>query len=198
MYYSITGTAQVKENFAVINAYGVGYMVYSSNTSLSKIKNNETVTMYTYLHVKEDIMQLFGFLTEEELSTFKMLINVSGVGPKMALAILSALSPAEFAMSVVTQDAKTITTAHGVGKKLAEKIIIELKDKLKGVELSDITEDVSTQSHVSNDNIPEAINALMVLGYSNIDSRRVVMSVVKDAETLEDIIKLSLKKLSSM
>lgn len=199
MYYSITGTALVKENFAVINACGVGYMVYSSNTSLSKIKNNETVTMYTYLHVKEDIMQLFGFLTEEELSTFKMLINVSGVGPKMALAILSALSPAEFALSVVTQDAKAITVAHGVGKKLAEKIIIELKDKLKGVELSDFSDNTSAvQSHATNDNISEAINALIVLGYSTVDSRRAVMSVANEAKNLEDIIKLALKKLSSI
>lgn len=198
MYYSITGTAQVKDGFAVINACGVGYMVYSSNASLSKIKNNETITMYTYLHVKEDSMQLFGFLTEEELSTFKMLINVSGVGPKMALAILSALSPTEFAMSVVTQDAKAITVAHGVGKKLAEKIIIELKDKLKGVELSDFSDSASVQAHASNDNISEAINALIVLGYSTVDSRRAVMSVANEAKNLEDIIKLALKKLSSM
>ncbi len=198
MYYSITGTAQIKENFAVINAYGVGYMVYSSNSTLSKIKNGDTITLYTYLHVKEDIMQLFGFLTEEELSTFKMLINVSGVGPKMALAILSSLSPAEFAMSVATQDAKAITVAHGVGKRLAEKIIIELKDKLKGVELSEVTQESNTQAHASNDNISEAINALMVLGYSSIDSRRAVMSVANEATGLEDIIKLALKKLSSV
>lgn len=198
MYYSITGIAQIKENFAVINAYGVGYMVYSSNASLSKIKNGDTVTLYTYLHVKEDLMQLFGFVTEEELATFKMLIGVSGVGPKMALAILSALTPAEFAMSVVTQDSKAITTAHGVGKKLAEKIIIELKDKLKGVELCDITEEKSTQLHATNDNISEAINALIVLGYSTVDARRAVMSVANDASGLEDVIKLALKKLSSI
>lgn len=198
MYYSITGTVQIKENFAVINAYGVGYMVYSSNSTLSKIKNGDTITLYTYLHVKEDIMQLFGFLTEEELSTFKMLINVSGVGPKMALAILSSLSPAEFAMSVATQDAKAITVAHGVGKRLAEKIIIELKDKLKGVELSEVTQESIAQAHASNDNISEAINALMVLGYSSIDSRRAVMSVSNEATGLEDIIKLALKKLSSV
>ena len=198
MYYSITGIAQIKENFAVINAYGVGYMVYSSNASLSKIKNGDTVTLYTYLHVKEDLMQLFGFVTEEELATFKMLIGVSGVGPKMALAILSALTPAEFAMSVVTQDSKAITTAHGVGKKLAEKIIIELKDKLKGVELCDITEEKSTQLHATNDNISEAINALIGLGYSTVDARRAVMSVANDASGLEDVIKLALKKLSSI
>ena len=198
MYYSITGIAQIKENFAVINAYGVGYMVYSSNASLSKIKNGDTVTLYTYLHVKEDLMQLFGSVTEEELATFKMLIGVSGVGPKMALAILSALTPAEFAMSVVTQDSKAITTAHGVGKKLAEKIIIELKDKLKGVELCDITEEKSTQLHATNDNISEAINALIVLGYSTVDARRAVMSVANDASGLEDVIKLALKKLSSI
>ncbi len=200
MYYSITGKATLKENFAVINAGGVGYRIYTSNTTMSKITNGDEVTLYTYLNVKEDLMQLYGFITEEELHTFQMVIGVSGVGPKMGLAILSALTPAEFAMSVIMQDAKAITRAHGVGKKLAEKIIVELKDKLKGVELSDITEEKSgiTANAGSNDIISEAINALMVLGYSSIEAKRAVMSSASEADTLEDIIKKALKRVSSI
>lgn len=200
MYYSITGKAVLKENFAVIYAGGVGYRIYTSNTTMSKIRNNEEVTLYTYLNVKEDLMQLFGFITEEELNTFKMLIAVSGVGPKMALSILSVLSPAEFAMSVITQDAKAITRAHGVGKKLAEKIIVELKDKLKGVELSDVVEESGKNISYTQDNniISEAINALMVLGYSSIEAKRAVLSSADESDSLEDIIKKALKRVSSI
>ncbi len=200
MYYSITGKAVLKENFAVIYAGGVGYRIYTSNTTMSKITNNEEVTLYTYLNVKEDLMQLFGFITEEELNTFKMLIAVSGVGPKMALSILSVLSPAEFAMSVITQDAKAITRAHGVGKKLAEKIIVELKDKLKGVELSDVVEESGKNISYTQDNniISEAINALMVLGYSSIEAKRAVLSSADESDSLEDIIKKALKRVSSI
>ena len=200
MYYSITGKAVLKENFAVIYAGGVGYRIYTSNTTMSKITNNEEVTLYTYLNVKEDLMQLFGFVTEEELNTFKMLIAVSGVGPKMALSILSVLSPTEFAMSVITQDAKAITRAHGVGKKLAEKIIVELKDKLKGVELSDVVEENGKNISYTQDNniISEAINALMVLGYSSIEAKRAVLSSADEADSLEDIIKKALKRVSTI
>ncbi len=200
MYYSITGKATLKENFAVIFAGGVGYRIYTSNTTMSKISNGDEVTLYTYLNVKEDLMQLFGFFTEEELNTFKMLIGVSGVGPKMALAILSVLSPAEFAMSVITQDAKSITRAHGVGKKLAEKIIVELKDKLNAVELSDVVEEKGEKvPFAASDNIiSEAINALMVLGYSSIDSKRAVLSSAEETDTLEDVIKKALKRVSSI
>ena len=200
MYYSITGKAMLKENFAVIYAGGVGYRIYTSNTTMSKITNNEEVTLYTYLNVKEDLMQLFGFITEEELNTFKMLIGVSGVGPKMALSILSVLLPTEFAMSVITQDAKAITRAHGVGKKLAEKIIVELKDKLKGVELSDVAEESGKNMSYSQDNniISEAINALMVLGYSSIEAKRAVLASADEADSLEDVVKKALKRVSSI
>ncbi len=200
MYYSITGKAVLKENFAVIFAGGVGYRIYTSNTTMSKITNGEEVTLYTYLNVKEDLMQLFGFITEEELNTFKMLIGVSGVGPKMALSILSVLSPAEFAMSVITQDSKAITRAHGVGKKLAEKIIVELKDKLNAVELSDIAEESGKNVSFTHADsiISEAINALMVLGYSSIEAKRAVLASAQEADSLEDVIKKALKRVGSI
>ena len=200
MYYSITGKALLKENFAVIFAGGVGYRIYTSSTTMSKITNNEEVTLYTYLNVKEDLMQLFGFITEEELNTFKMLIGVSGVGPKMALSILSVLTPTEFAMSVITQDAKAITRAHGVGKKLAEKVIVELKDKLNAVELSDITEEKGKNISYSHDDniISEAINALMVLGYSSIEAKRAVLKSAQETDSLEDVIKKALKHVTTL
>lgn len=196
MYYSITGRVHVKEDFAVITAGGVGYRVFSSSQTLARLKNNEECTLYTYLSVKEDSLTLYGFDTEEELSTFKMLIGVSGVGPKAAAAILSALTPSEFAMSVVMQEPKSITKAKGVGKKLAEKIIVELKDKLKSVDLTEITQTNGNIVSMADDFVSEAVNALRVLGYSAADSKQAVDSVKNDADNLEDIIKAALKKMS--
>lgn len=196
MYYSITGRVHLKEDFAVITAGGVGYRVFSSSQTLARLKNNEECTLYTYLSVKEDSLMLYGFDTEEELSTFKMLIGVSGVGPKAAAAILSALTPSEFAMSVVMQEPKSITKAKGVGKKLAEKIIVELKDKLKSVDLTEITQTNGNIVSMADDFVSEAVNALMVLGYSAADSKQAVDSVKNDADNLEDIIKAALKKMS--
>lgn len=196
MYYSITGRVHIKEDFAVITAGGVGYRVFSSSQTLARLKNNEECTLYTYLSVKEDSLMLYGFDTEEELSTFKMLIGVSGVGPKAAAAILSALTPSEFAMSVVMQEPKSITKAKGVGKKLAEKIIVELKDKLKSVDLTEITQTNGNIVSMADDFVSEAVNALMVLGYSAADSKQAVDSVKNDTDNLEDIIKAALKKMS--
>ncbi len=196
MYYSISGIAEAKEGFLVIHTGGVGYKIYTSNTTLARVTNHQETTVYTYLNVKEDALDLYGFSTEEELSTFKLLLSVSGVGPKAALAVLSALTPTEFAMSVATQDAQTITRAQGVGKKMAEKIIVELKDKLKGVDLRDIAGSTSeTVAPVSNGILQEAVNALMVLGYSAYESRQAVKFVSSKSNQLEEIIKLALKEL---
>ena len=198
MYYSITGKPEVKEGFLVIYAGGIGYKIFSSSSTLAKVVKGKDITVYTYLNVKEDALDLFGFSTEEELSTFKMLISVSGVGPKVGISILSALQPAEFAMAVVTNDAKTITMAQGVGKKLAEKIIVELKDKLKGVSLEEITSDSgsSMPSTISHSIFEEAVNALIVLGYTGYEARQAVKISLTQADSLEDLIKASLKQLS--
>ena len=194
MYYSISGKALIKENFVVIHSGGIGYKIFTSNSTISKIPRNDDVTIYTYLNVKEDALDIYGFITEEELATFKLLISVSGVGPKAALAVLSALAPAEFAMAVVTQDAKTITAAQGVGKRLAEKIIVELKDKLGNVSLTEITQDgIDGTPNVSGTIMEEAVNALMVLGYSSLEARQAVKKVAGQAENLEDLIKSALK-----
>lgn len=196
MYYSISGIAEAKEGFLVIHTGGIGYKIFTSNTTLARVTNHQETTVYTYLNVKEDALDLYGFSTEEELSTFKLLLSVSGVGPKAALAVLSALTPTEFAMSVATQDAQTITRAQGVGKKMAEKIIVELKDKLKGVDLRDIAgESAPEATPVSNGILQEAVNALMVLGYSAYESRQAVKFVSSKSNQLEEIIKLALKEL---
>ena len=195
MYYSISGIAEAKEGFLVIHNGGIGYKIYTSNTTLARVSHHQETTVFTYLNVKEDALDLYGFSTEEELSTFKMLLSVSGVGPKAALAVLSALTPTEFAMSVATQDAQSITRAQGVGKKMAEKIIVELKDKLKGVDLREIAGDVPQAVSVSNDVLQEAVNALMVLGYSAYEARQAVKFVSSKSNQLEEIIKLALKEL---
>lgn len=196
MYYSISGIAEAKEGFLVIHNGGIGYKIYTSNTTLARVSPHQETTVYTYLNVKEDALDLYGFSTEEELSTFKMLLSVSGVGPKAALAVLSALTPTEFAMSVATQDAQSITRAQGVGKKMAEKIIVELKDKLKGVDLREIAGSSSeVVASAPNSVLQEAVNALMVLGYSAYESRQAVKFVSSKSDQLEEIIKLALKEL---
>lgn len=191
MYYYIKGKLALKDlNFAVIEAGGVGYLIYTSLKSLSELgEQGADVTMYTYLNVREDAHDLFGFTTIEEKNMFLHLLSVSGVGPKAALAILSVVTPAQFAVAVVTNDVKTITKASGVGPKLAQRVILELKDKLKNEDLELISDD-GEQIEMS-DNASEAVSALVVLGYSVNDAKAAVRKV--DASLgVEEIIKKAL------
>ena len=170
MYYYISGELVLADPVnAVIDAQGVGYRIYISGTTLGKIasKIGSNVRLYTYLSVKDDAMELYGFYTLEELASFKMLISVSGVGAKSAVSILSLMSPERFAQAVVNGDAKAIAKAQGIGSKTAQRIILELKDKI-GKELSPdddyIGETVSNASGSSN--IAAATDGLLVLGYT--------------------------------
>ena len=170
MYYYISGELVLADPVnAVIDAQGVGYRIYISGTTLGKIasKIGSNVRLYTYLSVKDDAMELYGFYTLEELASFKMLISVSGVGAKSAVSILSLMSPERFAQAVVNGDAKAIAKAQGIGSKTAQRIILELKDKI-GKELSPdddyIGETVSNASASSN--IAAATDGLLVLGYT--------------------------------
>lgn len=194
MYYYIKGTlVQKSDNYIVVDANGVGYMINTSLTTLSSLGSIGTeVTIYTYLHVREDAMELSGFATQEEKNMFIHLLSVSGVGPKAALAILSVAAPSKFAAAVVTNDVKTITKASGVGPKLAQRIILELKDKLKIDELG-IDAGDETSFDVS-DNRSEAISALMVLGYSSGDAQKAVSKIDGSLE-VEEIIKKALLSL---
>lgn len=194
MYYYIKGTlVQKSENYIVVDANGVGYMINTSLTTLNNLDSTgREVTVYTYLNVREDAMELYGFSTQEEKNMFIHLISVSGVGPKAALSILSVATPAKFAVAVVTNDIKTITKASGVGPKLAQRVILELKDKLKTEELGlDGDEAVAFDA---SDNISEAVSALVVLGYSPSDAQKAVSKVDASME-VEDIIKKALSSL---
>lgn len=194
MYYYIKGELAVKDTgFVVVDNSGIGYLI---NTSLQSIQNageiGSEITMYTYLNVREDSQDLFGFTTIEEKNTFLNLISVSGVGPKAALSILSVVTPAQFAVAVVTDDVKTITKASGVGPKLAQRVILELKDKMKN---EDLQIDSGSNGEINGtDNRSEAISALVVLGYSANDAAAAVKSI--DASlSVEEIIKKALAAL---
>ena len=191
MFDYISGRlAQKAAGYAVVDVGGVGYRILTSGRSLSGVGDTGgAVTFYTYLHVREDIFDLFGFSTAEERATFELLISVSGVGPKAALNILSALTAQSLAIAIATNDSKAITAAQGVGPKLAQRIILELKDKIKkehiagGVQFEPINE---------NSLIGEAAEALVVLGYAPSDAARAVQAV-GEGLSLEETIKTALK-----
>ncbi len=192
MYAYIKGTLTYKNYpFVVLEAGGVGYKISTTTNTIGKLPDlGETVTLYTYLNVKEDIMELYGFYTREELSVFELLISVSGVGPKVGATILSSVNPQSFVIAVATGDTKTITKAQGVGPKLAARIILELKDKINKDGAVEIPESVSAgQSLEVND---EAVEALMVLGYSPSEAKKAVAGLTG---TVEDIIGVALKNL---
>ena len=204
MFYYISGKLTALEpTFAVVDAGGVGYKMTITQSTYSAMPPHLTVSeppivrLYSYMAVREDGIELFGFISQEELSAFKMLITVSGVGPKAAVSILSLLSPAKLAIAVCTDDKKTIAKASGIGPKTAARIILELKDKLKNqVDDEDIT-DVSTDTAVAagTSKLSDAQDALAVLGYSRNEAMSALKGIDTDSLELDDIIKLALKKL---
>ncbi len=192
MFYYIQGTpAHLEPTFAVIDAQGIGYKLTISGTTHDKISMNATVKLYTYMAVREDGVELFGFAEESELKAFKMLIGVSGVGPKAAIAILSILTPEKFALAVCTNDTKAISKASGVGAKTAARIVLELHDKISK---ETPTLPTATVSKATGGKLSEAVEALVVLGYSKSEATTVLSAVDPNAE-LEDMIRLGLKKL---
>ena len=207
MYYYIRGELVASTlNMAVVDAGGVGYkMTVSENTYRAlprRTDKNPTVTLYTYLSVREDGIELFGFINERELSSFKMLLSVSGVGPKAAMSILSLLTPEKFALAVCTEDRKTISKASGIGPKTAARIILELRDKL--MKETSIDEDLSAAvldhsaeaaGAPARGKLSEAMDALLVLGYSRAEAQNALKSIDTQTLALEDIIKEALKKL---
>ena len=207
MFYYISGKlAHLESGVAVIDAAGVGYKLTISGTTYDampanrSVKEPPVVKLYTYMAVREDGIELFGFANETELSSFKLLISVSGVGPKAAMSILSLLSPEKFALAVCTEDKKTIAKANGIGPKTAARIILELKDKLMkehaGEDLKAIS-DVSSAPTVGGKHgvLSEATDALLVLGYSRAEALNALKDLNTDSGELEEIIRLALKKL---
>ena len=201
MFYSLTGKVINKGiNYAVISCGGVGFMCYTSRFTLYDLPDDKSeATVYTHLNVREDALDLFGFSTEYELEWFKMLITVNGVGPKAALAILSELTVDEIALAISTKDAKSITRASGIGPKIAQRIILDLKDKVKNIvpdgDFFESADRISAATEMPNTS--EAIAALSMLGYSQSEAATAV-SKVDPSLPVQTIIKQALKLLSKM
>ena len=197
MIYSLNGeVTHLEQNLIVVECGGVGYACRSTSTAVSRAVIGEKIKLYTYLNIREDAAELFGFSDESELNCFKMLLSVSGVGPKVAIAILSDLKPQEFALAVVNDDSKTITHAQGVGSKLAQRIILELKDKLKkdGSFASADIPKIDLSATASNA-VSEALTALMVLGFSNSQAQK-ALSGLPEELSVQELVKEGLKRLS--
>ncbi len=198
MIYSITGIiAQVEPYHIVVECGGIGYSIRTSMTSLSKLANiGEKVKIYTYLHVREDVLDLFGFAELNELNSFKMLISISGVGPKAAISILSDLTPEQFALCVATGDFKTLTKAQGIGAKTAQRIVLELKDKVSKNQIaSGVLGETMLDISAKTGNASEAISALEVLGYARSEATQVITKLDSNM-SIEEMIKSGLKALA--
>ena len=199
MFYYLDGTvAELLPYLAVIDCGGVGYACKTTNNTLTALKKGQRGKVYTYLNVGEDVFDLYGFATQQELNSFKMLIGVSGVGPKAALAILSTGTPETLAMAIVTGDEKSLTAAPGIGKKIAQRIILELKDKMAKETASGL--DFSggkgaPAAPLFSNKAAEAAQALAVLGYSSQEVSMALKGVDMENLPLEEIIRQSLKKM---
>jgi len=193
--------ADITENYAVVEVGGIGYEVYMPSTTIMGLPAiGSSIKLYTYLHVREDAISLYGFKSKDDLEMFRLLITVNGIGPKGALAILSAISADDIRFAVLAEDVKTLSKAPGIGSKTAGKLILELKDKLK---LETVFEQrlknqeaKSTAVSVVAQKKEEAIQALTVLGYSASDALKIVNQVdITEDMTSEEILKLCLKRI---
>ena len=199
MIYSLTGkVALCTPDFIVIDCGGVGYACKSTLYTLEQIQGKDTVTLYTYMAVREDAVDLFGFATQEELECFKLLTSVSGVGSKFALAILSSLTPDKIALAIASQDSAAFTKVKGIGSKIAQRICMELKDKIakdyafigqrSGVDLGAVTS--------ASSNSADAIQALVVLGYSQSEAASAI-SQLDGSLSVDELIRKALIKLAA-
>lgn len=199
MFYYVSGTvAHVAPYLAVIDCGGVGYACRTTNVTLGTLTVGKPGKLYTYLNVREDVMELYGFATEEELKCFEMLLGVSGVGPKAALSILSSAPPERLAMSIITGDEKALTAAPGIGKKIAQRIILELKDKLSKGQLGGVSGEAYGGSGITlipENKVSEASAALAVLGYSQSEIGLALKGIDMESLSLEQIIKQALKRM---
>ncbi len=194
----IRGTVVSKNNdYVVIECNGIGYKVSVSDNTLNRIAVSAEMQIFTYMSVSENAIGLYGFLSNDELSMFNMLISVSGIGPKVALQILSSFTPSELMIIIIGEDSKTMATAKGVGTKTAQRIIIDLKDKMKEVSVgNDKVASLDIHNEVDDNSVVDAIDALIVLGYSKMEAVKAVNSVYKEDADVQSLIKESLKVLN--
>ena len=199
MFYYVSGTvAHIEPPIAVIDCGGVGYACHTTAYTLASLKKGGKGKLLTHLNVREDAMELYGFSTSEELKLFQQLISVSGVGPKAAISILSSSTPENLALSIITGDEKALTCAPGIGKKIAQRVILELKDKLaKGQTISASGTVVAggPVPIIPQNKLSEATAALAVLGYSQAEINIALKGVDIDGQPLEQIIRLALKNM---
>lgn len=198
MIYNIKGELTYTDpQFVVVENSGIGFKCFTSLTTVKNLgKIGSTVNLYTYLSVKEDALDLFGFSTLEEFNSFKLLITVSGVGPKAAVSVLSELSPEKLALAIASSDVKSITKANGVGRKTAERIVLELKDKTGSLSQTDFSSVASAASVAEDSAAGEAVAALVALGFSQSDAA-VTVGQMDQSLSADEMIRLGLRQLSS-
>ncbi len=201
MFYYLDGkVAMLNQGMAVIDCNGVGYACHASQYTIGKLKTGERVRLLTWLNVREDVFELYGFISEEERSCFRMLIGVSGVGPRAALSVLSVAPPDRLALAIITDDAKLLMQAPGIGKKIAQRIVLELRDKMSREQL-ETAPGAAAALAVSPgggqvNHTQEAVAALMVLGYSQAEALQAMEGLNAGEMETEEIIRQCLKKLA--
>ncbi|MGB4834228.1 MAG: Holliday junction branch migration protein RuvA [Candidatus Moraniibacteriota bacterium] len=187
MIRALRGTlGSIHPNYAIIFVGGIGYQVYASPYTLGKLAGMSDVTLHIHTHVREDQLNLFGFITDDELSMFELLISVSGVGPKAALSILAIAEPKTIRTAIVNKDPSILTRVSGVGKKTAEKVIVELQNKVSSVDIADQASALAEQ---------DSIEALTSLGYTVSEARDALKGVPADITSVGERLKLALKSL---
>lgn len=198
MYAYIKGTLEEKtKDGIVIDVSGIGYKIFVSEQTLSKLGElGEIVKVYTHYHVREDNISLYGFLSNEELKTFELLLQVSGIGAKTAIVALSNITPSQFAIAIISNDIKTLTKIPGIGSKSAQRIVLELKDKLKTQDAISCSEEEIEEKQINDEATEEAVQALQILGYTKTDITKVFDKINVRGLSTEDIIKQALKHLA--
>lgn len=197
MFYYLNGKITILDaNLAVIDCGGVGYGCHVTNYTQSQLRVGEEKRLYTYCNIREDAFDIYGFSTREELRLFEMLLSVNGVGTKAAVAILSALTPEQFTLAVMTGDDRSLTMAQGVGKKSAQRIILELKDKL-GHDVQSVDFSAPTLAPSSGNHVALASAALSELGYAQPDIARALKGLQVEGMSTEEIVRQALRAMVS-
>jgi len=198
MFAYIKGSLEMKfKNYVVIDVGGLGYKIFMAENAIDAVGEiGNIVKVFTYYRVREDDISIYGFNTQEQLRMFELLLSVSGVGAKSALGMLSCIEPSEFAIAVISNNVKLLTQIPGIGPKSAQRIILELKDKLKAEQNEEQIEESKAKSAKINENVQEAISGLMVLGYSRKDIEKAFEHLAIETLSVEDLIKKGLILLS--